>query len=400
MTRPRLILAPNKEKSLQRRHPWLFSGAVGKSIGKPSEGDLVDVYANDGRWLATGFYQEESIICKVLSFETDVIDREFFGGRIRSAIEYRKRLGFFDNKATNVFRLVHAEGDLLPGLVCDWYNGVLVMQAHSTGMHRMFPMMAEIFAEELKPYGIFSIFDKSGNTLPSGYREGETDGFLWGEERAEQEIDENGIKMLINFYEGQKTGFFIDQRENRQMTGVLSNGRRVLNCFGYTGGFSLAALHGGAEYVETVDISKKAIELCNRNVELNFGPCDRHKGVAADVLDYLATPEVAQKAFDFIILDPPAFAKNHRSLQQGLKGYRSINQRAMEKIAEGGLLMTFSCSQAVSKEDFQTMVFTAAANVRKNVRIVRQLPHAMDHPVSIYHPEGEYLKGLLLQIEN
>lgn len=298
---------------------------------------------------------------------------------------------------TNVFRLVHAEGDFLPGLVCDWYNGVLVMQAHSVGMHRLFPMLTELFVERLKPYGICSVFDKSSATCPGG---GE-DGYLWGETPQEWEIIEGGNRLLINFYEGQKTGFFVDQRENRALVAQLAKGHRVLNCFGYTGGFSLAALRGEATYVETVDISKKAIALCNRNVELNFGsPCPNHRGVVADVMQYLDTiDEGADSGFDFIILDPPAFAKNHRSLQQGLKGYRSINQRAMQKISPGGLLMTFSCSQAVSKEDFQTICFTAAANAGRRVRVVRQLPHALDHPVSIYHPEGEYLKGLLLYVE-
>ena len=222
------------------------------------------------------------------------------------------------------------------------------------------------------------------------------DGYIWGDEPEEWEICEHGNRLLINFYEGQKTGFFVDQRENRNLVASLAKGQQVLNCFGYTGGFSLAALRGGASYVETVDISKKAIELCNRNVALNFGDEAPHQGVVADVLKYLDTVD---SQFDIIILDPPAFAKSHRNLQQGLKGYRNINQKAMEKIRPGGLLMTFSCSQAVSRDDFQTMCFTSAANAHRQVRIVRQLPHAMDHPVSIYHPEGEYLKGLLLEIE-
>ena len=396
--RATLHLAPGKDKVVMRRHPWIFSGAVRHVEGEPQEGDLVDVVAADGQWLAVGHYQSDSIICKVLSFDTKDIDQEFFEGRILSAISYRKQLGFFEHEATNVFRLVHAEGDGLPGLVCDWYNGVLVMQAHSVGMHRLFPMLTELFVKHLEEHQIKAVFDKSSSTVPGGG----TDGFLWGKELNEHEVRENNIKLLINFYEGQKTGFFIDQRENRALVAELSRNRRVLNCFGYTGGFSLAAIQGGAKYVETVDISKKAIELCNQNVAMNFGKeCHSHQGVVADVLKYLSdVPNGTEAAgFDFIILDPPAFAKNHRSLQQGLKGYRSINQRAMEKIANGGLLMTFSCSQAVSREDFQTMCFTAAANAHRNVRIVLQLPHAMDHPVSIYHPEGEYLKGLLLYIE-
>ncbi|MBQ7711810.1 MAG: class I SAM-dependent rRNA methyltransferase [Bacteroidales bacterium] len=399
--RSRLIIAPGKEKAILRRHPWIFSGAVKRIDGDPQEGELVDVVDNHGEWMATGHYQNESIICKVLSFDTPNVDDAFFRERLASAIRYREQLGFFDYchsalpQTTNVFRLVHAEGDYLPGLVCDWYNGVLVMQAHSVGMHRMFDLFVEIFRELLGDR-LLAVFDKSSATVPGGCQ----DGYRWGIEPQEHDIVENGVKMLINFYEGQKTGFFVDQRENRALVQELAGGHRLLNCFGYTGGFSLAALRGGAEYVETVDISKKAIELCNRNVELNFPGCSNHSGTAADVLQYIQTiKQSSNQAFDFIILDPPAFAKNHRSLQQGLKGYRSINQRALEALPSGGLLMTFSCSQAVSKEDFQTMVFTAAMNAHRRVRIVRQLPHAMDHPVSIHHPEGEYLKGLLLEVE-
>lgn len=397
MTRPCLILTPGKEKAVMRRHPWIFSGAVKRIEGTPEEGDLVDVVSADGHWLATGHYQQDSIICKVLTFDQVMSEdiSDLYRQRLVSAIEYRRRMGFFDSDDTNVFRLVHAEGDGLPGLVCDWYNGLLVMQAHSVGMHRLFPLLTELFVQQLSDYHIKAVFDKSSATVPGGCE----DRYLWGENCNEWEVMENGIHILVNPLEGQKTGFFIDQRENRKLVQDLANGHRVLNCFGYTGGFSLAALKGGAEYVETVDISKKAIELCNRNVSLNENG-DRHKGVVADVLKYIDTINVdPDTRFDFIILDPPAFAKSHRHLQQGMKGYRNINQRAMEAIAPGGLLMTFSCSQAVSRDDFQIMVFTAAANAHRQVRIVRQLPHAADHPVSIYHPEGEYLKGLLLQVE-
>jgi len=394
VNRPSLILAPGKDKAVLRRHPWIFSGAVRKHVGSPKEGEIVDVYGSDGKWLAAGHFQDESIICKVLSFDTPDVDPEahpdFWRERVHQAVEYRRRLGFFDMKETNVFRLVHAEGDFLPGLVADFYNGVLVLQAHSVGMHNAFPLLSQLFTEELQ---LKSIFDKSSSTIPGG---GVEDGYIWGEEPVEWEICEDANRLLINFFEGQKTGFFVDQRENRHLVSSLAQGSRVLNCFGYTGGFSLGALKGGASYVETVDISKKAIELCNRNVALNYGLEAPHKGVVADVLQYLDT---VSNQFDLIILDPPAFAKNHRSLQQGLKGYRNINQKAMEKIRPGGLLFTFSCSQTVSRDDFQTMCFTAAANAHRKVRIVRQLPHAMDHPVSIYHPEGEYLKGLLLSIE-
>ncbi|MDY6288594.1 MAG: class I SAM-dependent rRNA methyltransferase, partial [Bacteroidales bacterium] len=337
--RATLHLAPGKDKAVMRRHPWLFSGAVRRVEGNPQEGDLVDVVAADGRWLAVGHYQSDSIICKVLSFDTQHVDETFYRERLQSAIAYRERMGFFDTEETNVFRLVHAEGDFMPGLVCDWYNGVLVMQAHSVGMHRLFPMFTQLFVDLLGRHGIKSVFDKSSSTVPGGCE----DGYVWGDEPDEWEICEHGNRLLINFFEGQKTGFFVDQRENRHLVETLSAGRRVLNCFGYTGGFSLGALRGGAGYVETVDISKKAIELCNRNVLLNFGKGAPHKGVVADVLKYL---DEVDNQFDIIILDPPAFAKNHRSLQQGLKGYRNINQKAMEKIQPGGLLMTFSCSQA------------------------------------------------------
>ena len=351
-------MAPGKDKAVMRRHPWIFSGAVRKIVGEPQEGDLVDVVAADGRWLAVGQYQSESIICKVLSFDTQQVDESFFRERLQSAVAYRERMGFFAEADTNVFRLVHAEGDFMPGLVCDWYNGVLVMQAHSVGMHRLFPMFSELFVDLLGKHGIKSVFDKSSATVPGGCE----DGYVWGAEPAEWEISEHGNRLLINFFEGQKTGFFVDQRENRHLVETLSAGRRVLNCFGYTGGFSLGALRGGASYVETVDISKKAIELCNRNVQLNFGDGVSHRGVVADVLKYM---DEVDNQFDIIILDPPAFAKNHRSLQQGLKGYRNINQKAMEKIQRGGLLLTFSCSQAVSRDDCQTMCFTAAALAQK-----------------------------------
>lgn len=391
MERPQLILAPGKDKAVMRRHPWIFSGAVRKKIGSPKEGDLVDVYSADGRWLAVGHYQEESIMVKVLSFDTQSIDRAFFKDRLQWAVDYRKRFGFFDNPHTNVFRLVNGEGDFMPGLIIDFYNGVAVLQAHSEGMHRQFDTFVELLPKILGSH-LVSIFDKSSQTLPSGNAK---DGYLWGKEPEEWEICEDGNRLLINFFEGQKTGFFVDQRENRHLVSTISRGKRVLNTFGYTGGFSLGALRGGAAYVETVDISKKAIALAERNVALNF-PQANHKGVVADVLQYL---DKVDDQFDVIILDPPAFAKNHRNLQNGLKGYRSINQKAMEKIKSGGLLLTFSCSQAVSKEDFQTMAFTAAANAHRKVRVVRQLPHAIDHPVSIYHPEGEYLKGLLLYVE-
>lgn len=390
-TFPKLILKRDKEKSLMRRHPWVFSGAIGKIIGNPQEGDIVEIWSHDNNYLATAHYQEDSIVAKIFDFQNSDIDIAFWTKKFESAINYRCSFGFFDTPETNVFRLVNGEGDFMPGLIVDYYNGVVVFQAHSVGMYRLFPIFAEILVKLLGDK-VASIFDKSSATIPHIQT---CDSYIWGEQPDEWEICESKNRMLINFYEGQKTGFFVDQRENRKFVGSLSAGKRVLNTFGYTGGFSLVALRGGASYVETVDISKKAIALCERNVALNFENAP-HQGVAKDVLDYLGTID---NKFDIIILDPPAFAKNHRNLQQGLKGYKSINQKAIEKIKPGGLIFTFSCSQAVSKDDFKTMVFTSAANARRNVRIVRQLPHAIDHPVSIYHPEGEYLKGLMIEVE-
>ncbi len=391
MERCKLYLKQGKEKSIYRKHPWVFSGAIGRIVGNPAEGDLVDIYDCQKQYLATGHYQNESIIAKILQFNSPTIDYNFWKERFAQAIEYRKHFGFFDNPNTNVFRLVNGEGDFMPGLIADYYNGIIVLQAHSEGMHRNFDVFTNVISELLGDK-LVAIFDKSSSTLPSG---NSTDGYIWGDTPEEWEIKEDENKFIINFYEGQKTGFFIDQRENRALVRSLSAGKRVLNTFGYTGGFSLSALRGNAEYVETVDISKKAISLCDRNVKLNFTDA-KHKSVALDVLPYLSEID---NNYDIIILDPPAFAKNHRSLQQGLKGYKNINQRAIEKIKPGGLIFTFSCSQAVSRDNFQTMVFTAAANANRKVRIIKHLPHAIDHPISIYHPEGEYLKGLLIYVE-
>ena len=374
-----------------RRHPWVFSGAVHSISGNPGNGDVVSVCDSNGHCLATGHFQNSSIMVKVLDFGETAIDKPFWQNRLASAVNYRRSMGFFDNADTNVFRLVNAEGDNMPGLIADFYNGVVVLQAHSEGMHKEFGTFVDILRNLLGDK-LTAVFDKSSATLTHCDI---ADGYLFGLEPEEWEVKEDGNRFIINFFEAQKTGFFIDQRENRHLLRTLSRGKRVLNTFGYTGGFSLSALRGGAEHVETVDISKKAIALCDRNIALNFADAP-HNGVAADVLRYL---DQIDDSFDIIILDPPAFAKNHRSLEQGLKGYKKINQKALEKIKSGGLLFTFSCSQAVSRDDFQTMVFTSAANARRNVRIVKQLPHAIDHPINIFHPEGEYLKGLLLYVE-
>lgn len=372
-------------------HPWIFSGAIQKIIGKPVEGDLVDLVDCHGNYLATGHFQSDSIIVKILSFGNPLIDKSFWKERIQKALDYRKSLHLFDNPETNLFRLIHSEGDGMSGLIADFYNGVLVLQAHSEGMHRLFPEFIPLFKEVLGER-LVAIYDKSSATLP---HPNATDAFCYGTADEAWEVMESGNRFLIRFPEAQKTGFFIDQRDNRFLLSRFCKGKKVLNTFGYTGGFSVAALRGEAAFVETVDVSKKAIQWCEENVLLNFSKAP-HKGVAADALDYLCQTD---NAFDLIVLDPPAFAKNHRSLQQGLKAYRHINQKALEKINNGGFLFTFSCSQAVSKEDFKTMLFTASANAGRNVRIVSPLSQAADHPVSIYHPEGEYLKGFLVYVE-
>lgn len=389
--RPRLVLKSGKEKSIYRMHPWIFSGAIQKIIGKPVEGDLVDLVDCHGNYLATGHFQSDSIIVKILSFGNPFIDKSFWKERIQKALDYRKSLHLLDNPETNLFRLIHSEGDGMSGLIADFYNGVLVLQAHSEGMHRLFPEFIPLFKEVLGER-LVAIYDKSSATLP---HPNATDAFCYGTADEAWEVMESGNRFLIRFPEAQKTGFFIDQRDNRFLLSRFCKGKKVLNTFGYTGGFSVAALRGEAAFVETVDVSKKAIQWCEENVLLNFSKAP-HKGVAADALDYLCQTD---NAFDLIVLDPPAFAKNHRSLQQGLKAYRHINQKALEKINNGGFLFTFSCSQAVSKEDFKTMLFTASANAGRNVRIVSPLSQAADHPVSIYHPEGEYLKGFLVYVE-
>lgn len=389
--RARLVLKNGKEKSLYRRHPWVFSGAVERIIGHPKEGELVDVYDSRRQFLATGFFQHESIMVKLLRFGNPEINAAFWRERLQAALDYRKALQLWDREDTNVFRLVHSEGDNLSGLIADYYHGVLVLQAHAEGMHRMFPELVPLFRELLGDR-LVAVYDKSSATLPI---RSSVDGFCLGNVPEAWEIKEYGNRFLIRFPEAQKTGFFIDQRENRRLLSGFCRGKRVLNTFGYTGGFSVSALQGGAAYVETVDISAKAIRQCEENVSLNC-PQAPHQGVLADVLPYLTQTD---RTFDVMVLDPPAFAKNHRSLQQGLKAYRHINQQALEKIRPGGFLFTFSCSQAVSKEDFKTMLFSAAAQANREVRIVSPLTQAADHPVNIYHPEGEYLKGLLVYVE-
>lgn len=390
------ILLDGKEKSLSRRHPWLFSGAL-KSVEKGvQEGDMVRVFSNKGDFLCVGLWQSGSIAIKILSFEDVEVNYGFMVERVRKAVELRRLCGLFDDGDTTIFRLVNGEGDFLPSLIADYYEGLVVLQFHSVGMWRLREEIVGAFKEVLQS-DCKAVFSKSSSTLPKQSGISAKDEFLFGSLPEDWFAKENGLTYRIDYAMGQKTGFFIDQRENRRLVGEYAKGKRVLNAFAYTGGFSLSALKGMAKEVVSLDISARAVEICEKNAEMNFPQSNVHRGEVADVLDYLDTLEKGR--FDLIILDPPAFAKHQRNLQQALKGYRAINQTAMEKIASGGLLFTFSCSQAVSKDDFATMLFSCAALSGRKVRIIKQLAAGCDHPQSIFHPEGGYLKGTLLYVE-
>lgn len=390
----KIYLKPKKEESLLRFHPWVFSGAIQGMERKPEEGDLVEVYSSDNRFLAIGHYQIGSIAVRVLSFEKRPIDHQFWVDRIRSAYQLRCILGLANTPNNNTFRLIHGEGDALPGLVIDMYANTAVMQAHSVGMHKCRMEIAAALKEVVGD-ALQNIYYKSETTLPYKADLNSEDGYLLG-----QDVDdialENGLKFYVDWQKGQKTGFFVDQRENRKLLEHYAKGRSVLNMFCYTGGFSFYAMRGGAKLVHSVDSSAKAISLTNRNVELNFPGDPRHEAYAEDAFKYL---ERMGSNYDLIILDPPAFAKHKDVLRNALQGYRKLNAIAFEKIKPGGILFTFSCSQVVSKENFRLAVFSAAAQSKRNVRILHQLTQPADHPVNIYHPEGEYLKGLVLYVE-
>ena len=389
-----VILKRGKEESLLRQHPWIFSGAIQRIIGKPEEGDIVTVYTNDNKFIARGHIQVGSIAVRVLTFIDEPINHEFWKRRIAAAYEMRRSIGIACREDNDTFRLLHGEGDNLPGLVIDFYDDTAVMQAHSVGMHTCRNEIATALQEVLGSR-IKNIYYKSETTLPYKADLNQEDGYIMGKS-ASNVATEYGLKFHIDWLRGQKTGFFIDQRENRALLEKYSKGRKLLNMFCYTGGFSIYALRGGAELVHSVDSSAKAIDLTNANAELNFPGDTRHAAYAEDAFDYL---EKMGDNYDLIILDPPAFAKHRDSLRNALIGYRRLNAKAIEKIKPGGIIFTFSCSQAVSKENFRTAVFTAAAMAKRNVRILHQLTQPADHPVNIYHPEGEYLKGLVIYVE-
>ncbi len=390
----RVVLKSGKDQSPKRFHPWIFSGAIKKMYGTPAEGDLVQVFSNKDEFLGIGHYQKSSISVRIVSFEDIVPDFDFWKSKIESAWNYRKKLGYVDNTETNVFRLIHAEGDGLPGLIVDFYNGTAVVQMHSIGMYlireELVKAMMEVMGDKLK-----AVYNKSEKKLPNNSDVKAEDGYLFGNS-SENKVSEYGLNFKVDWVKGQKTGFFVDQRENRKLVQDYSKDRDVLNMFCYTGGFSFYAMKGGAKSVHSADASAKAIDLTNENVELNFPGDDRHKSLVVDGFEYLKD---IQDKYDLIILDPPAFAKHRNTLPQALKGYKRINTRAFEQIRPGGILFTFSCSQVVSKERFREAVFSAAAISGRNVRILHQMSQPTDHPVNIYHPESEYLKGLVLYVE-
>jgi len=393
-TYTKIVLKSGKDQSLKRFHPWVFSGAVKKIYGTVSEGDIVSVYSNQDEFLGLGHYQIGSIAVRVFSFTEVNPDRDFWKSKLEEAYRLRAALGLTDSQQTNVYRLVHAEGDGMPGLIIDIYNGTAVMQMHSIGMFQIRMQLAEIL-KEIMGDKLKAVFDKSSKTIPFKAGIEATDGFILGESSPEM-VTENGLHFNVDWVEGQKTGFFIDQRDNRQLLSQYSKDRDVLNMFCYTGGFSFYAMKGGARSVHSVDSSGKAIDLTRENVELNYPDDKRHEAIVADAFDFLK--DIKDK-YDLIVLDPPAFAKHREALGHALQGYKRINAKAFEQIRPGGILFTFSCSQVVSKEKFREAVFSGAAIAGRTVRILHQMTQPADHPVSIYHPEGEYLKGLVLYVE-
>lgn len=394
MELPKIILKSGKDISLHRKHPWIFSGAIKKMHGNPNEGDLVELYDNHDNFMAVGHYQIGSIAVRVLSFQQEKIDIDFWVNRIEKAYRLRNDLGLLKEGYNTIFRLVHAEGDNLPGLIIDYYAGTAVVQMHSVGMFVAKDEIVEalkiVLGEKLR-----AIYEKSSATLPFKADIEPVDGFVFGGP-VETDLFEYGNKFLVDWEGGQKTGFFIDQRENRKLVEFYSKDRKVLNVFGFTGGFSVYAMQGGAQLVHSVDSSKPAIDLTNQNIALNFEDTSRHEAFAVDAFKFL---DDIDGKYDLIILDPPAFAKHHNVLHNALQGYKKLNARAIEQVAPGGIIFTFSCSQVVTKENFRKSVFAAAANSGRSVRILHQLTQPADHPVNIFHPESEYLKGLVLYVE-
>ncbi len=390
----KIYLKKGKEESLKRFHPWVFSGAIQHQPEDVEEGEVVRVMTAGGEFIAVGHHQIGSIAVRVMSFDDVEIDDDFWHSKLQSALDMRRSIGIVDNPDNNTYRLVHGEGDNVPGLVIDVYGETAVMQAHSVGIHlerhRIASQLVKVMGDRVK-----NVYYKSETTLPFKADLGQEDGFIVGGSKDNVAL-ENGLKFHVDWLKGQKTGFFVDQRDNRSLLEHFSRGKKVLNMFCYTGGFSFYAMRGGALQVHSVDSSAKAIELTTKNVELNFPGDTRHEAFCEDAFKYL---DRAGGDYDLVILDPPAFAKHRGALHNALKGYTRLNMKAFEKIRPGGILFTFSCSQVVTKDNFRNAVFTAAALAHRNVRILHQLHQPADHPINIFHPEGEYLKGLVLYVE-
>jgi 23S rRNA (cytosine1962-C5)-methyltransferase len=391
---PKIVLNSGKEQSPKRFHPWIFSGAIKKMEEKVEDGTVVEVFSSRGEYLGTGHYQQGSISVRIFSFKQEKIDENFWAGKIKAAYEYRKAVGLTDNSNTNAYRLVFAEGDGLPGLIIDYYNGTAVFQAHNIGMYHEKEHIVEAlkknYGEKLK-----AVYDKSSESIGGKHSASVKNGYLFGTDN-EKEVLENGNKFKIDFEQGQKTGFFLDQRENRKLVGQYAAGKKMLDCFCYAGGFSVYALKAGAQEVTSVDSSKGAIQLTDNNIALNFGGAAKQKSEVADAFDFLK--EKASE-FDMMVIDPPAFAKHREARHQAVTGYKRLNALAIAGIKPGGIIFTFSCSQVVDKYLFHGAITAAAIEAGRNVRIMQYLSHPADHPVSIYHPEGEYLKGMVLFVE-
>jgi 23S rRNA (cytosine1962-C5)-methyltransferase len=392
---PQVILSKGKDEAVKRFHPWIFSGAISEIKGKYQEGDIVEVFSEAGKYLATGYLLSGSIAIKLFAFSRQEIDKSFWKSRIEQALKLRSDLGLAGPGNTNAYRLVHNEGDGLPGLTIDIYSTMAVLQAHSVGMYQLRSVFCEVL---LEVYGkkLKAVYDKSSESLRkmTGFKV--ENGFLAGSGN-EVKVKENGHSFFVNTESGQKTGFFLDQRDNRQLVTNYSKGRKVLNMFGYTGGFSVYAANAGAELVHTVDSSAPAIEIANRNMELNKVAPGLHEGIIADARVFL--PAIEEGFYDLIILDPPAYAKNMEARKQALNGYRAINLQAIKKIAPGGILFTFSCSQVIDRQMFTSAVTAAAIDSGRKVQVLQQLSQPADHPINIFHQEGMYLKGLVLRVD-
>ena len=389
-----IYLKKGKEESLNRFHPWIFSGAIRHMDDGIEEGEIVNVYTNSNDFIAVGHYQIGSITVRVLSFSNIEINHDYWCKRLEAAFKMRQSIGIADSLENNTYRLVHGEGDFLPGLVIDCYGETAVMQAHSVGMHvcreDICRALIEVMGGRIK-----HVYYKSETTLPYKAELGQENGFIYGKTENDVAL-ENGLKFHVDWLRGQKTGFFVDQRENRSLLEHYAKGKSVLNMFCYTGGFSVYAMRGQAKLVHSVDSSAKAVELTNRNIELNFPGDTRHEAFCEDAFKYLANHD---DKYDLIVLDPPAFAKHRSALRKALSGYTRLNMNGLQHIKHGGILFTFSCSQVVSKDNFRNAVFAAAVQVGRKVRILHQIHQPADHPINIYHPEGEYLKGLVLYVE-